>query len=57
MVAAHGADLEAAASAGLRTAYIHRPLERGAGRTGAPPPPGVDLVGEDLLDLAIQLGV
>jgi 2-haloacid dehalogenase len=39
MVAAHTDDLAAARSRGLRTAYVHRPLERGP---DAPPPPPTD---------------
>ena len=31
LVAAHGNDLKAAAGQGLRTAYVHRPLEHGPG--------------------------
>lgn len=58
MVAAHPNDLRAAARAGLRTAYVIRPLERG-------PNPSVDtnVTGEfdytatDFFDLAIQLDV
>lgn len=57
MVAAHPPDLRGARAAGLRTAYVRRPLEHGA---GSPPPayqPGeFDLVAEDFLDLARQLG-
>ncbi|MGH3644024.1 MAG: haloacid dehalogenase type II [Mycobacterium sp.] len=57
LVAAHPSDLRAARDAGLLTAYVTRPLERGAGRR----PPGFE-VGEfdytatDFLDLAGQLG-
>jgi 2-haloacid dehalogenase len=57
LVAAHPNDLRAARDAGLMTAYVARPLERGPGR----PPPEVE-VGEfdytatDFLDLARQLG-
>jgi 2-haloacid dehalogenase len=40
MVAAHPADLRAAARRGLRTAYVHRPLEQGPGREAARPAPG-----------------
>jgi 2-haloacid dehalogenase len=32
MVACHPSDLRAAAARGFRTAYVHRPLERGPGR-------------------------
>jgi 2-haloacid dehalogenase len=57
LVAAHPSDLRAARDAGLMTAYVARPLERGPGRR----PPGFE-VGEfdytatDFLDLAGQLG-
>src|SRR6266550_2854203 len=37
MVAAHPGDLDAAKALGLRTAYIHRPLEYGAGRPSSMP--------------------
>src|SRR6476661_1217967 len=53
LVAAHPSDLRAAKAAGLMTAYVARPLERGPGRR----PPRFeadefDLVAEDFLDLA-----
>jgi len=57
MVAAHPPDLRGARAAGLRTAYVRRPLEHGAG--SAPPaydPDEFDFVAEDFLDLARQLG-
>jgi 2-haloacid dehalogenase len=61
MVAAHPADLRSAAEQGLRTAYVHRPLEWGAG--GAPagivrksPDDRFDVVAEDFVDLAARLG-
>ncbi|WP_305523824.1 MULTISPECIES: HAD hydrolase-like protein [unclassified Streptomyces] len=55
MVACHPDDLEAAAKAGLRAAYIPR-LEWGpaAGRVG--PPAVVDLVADDVIELAHALG-
>jgi 2-haloacid dehalogenase len=57
MVAAHGSDLVAAAGCGLRTAFVHRPREHGPGQTtGLSPPPGVDVVAADLVDLAERLG-
>lgn len=57
MVAAHPSDLRAAAACGLRTAYVHRPLEFGADRPFEPAPAGdFDLVATDFLDLARQLG-
>jgi 2-haloacid dehalogenase len=57
MVAAHPADLRGARAAGLRTAYVRRPLEHGPG--SAPPahaPGEFDLVADDFIDLARQLG-
>jgi 2-haloacid dehalogenase len=56
LVAAHPSDLRAARSAGLMTAYVARPLERGEGRK----PPRVedgefDFTADDFLDLARQL--
>jgi len=57
MVAAHPSDLAAAARAGLRTAYVPRPLEYGAG--GPMEPVGdlrFDRVATDFIDLADQLG-
>jgi 2-haloacid dehalogenase len=57
LVAAHPSDLRAARDAGLTTAYVARPLERGPGHE----PPRVedgefDYLAEDFLDLARQLG-
>lgn len=57
MVAAHNADLEAAASLGIATAFVCRPYEHGPGqRTDLAPTGPWDLVADDLLDLAAQLG-
>lgn len=56
MVAAHPDDLHAAAGAGLRTAYVHRPLEFGPGAEPEPPPPIFDHSATDFVDLAEQLG-
>jgi 2-haloacid dehalogenase len=59
MVAAHPGDLDAAKRSGLRTAYVHRPLERGVDRE-APPWPELgrfDFLATDFGDLATQLGV
>jgi 2-haloacid dehalogenase len=57
MVAAHPSDLAAAARAGLRTAYVPRPLEHGRG--GTIEPVGdlhFDVVAADFMALAEQLG-
>jgi len=57
MVAAHPSDLAAAQRAGLKTAYVERPLERGPG--GAPENSAgqrFDWVASDFIDLAAQLG-
>ena len=57
MVAAHPDDLEAARDAGLRTAYVHRPLEHGADRdTPIPTGAGFDLYAADFGELADKLG-
>lgn len=61
MVAAHPSDLRGAARAGLRTALVHRPLERGPNPAGAPPPDALpddrfDIVADDFVDLARRLG-
>ncbi len=55
MVAAHSADLAAAAAAGLRTAHVARPDEKGKGRGEAAPSVGVDFAAKDLGDLAEKL--
>jgi 2-haloacid dehalogenase len=57
MVAAHNADLRAAAACGLRTAFVPRPEEHGPGQIGdlAPEQPW-DVVARDFLDLADRLG-
>jgi 2-haloacid dehalogenase len=59
LVAAHASDLEGAKANGLKTAFVHRPLERGPDR---PPPPWpeegrFDLLATDFNDLAMQLGL
>jgi 2-haloacid dehalogenase len=57
MVAAHRDDLAAARERGLRTAYVHRPLEFGP--AVAPPPatdPDADHTVPDLAALAARLG-
>ncbi len=57
MVAAHPGDLRAAAAQGLRTAYVPRPLERGADRPFTPDSSGdFDITAGDFLDLAEKLG-
>ena len=57
MVAAHEGDLQAAQKLGLRTAYVHRPLENGPARPSNPPAPGrFDFFAKDFRDLATQLG-
>lgn len=56
MVAAHSSDLEAAAQAGLRTAFIARPDEHGPGRGERQASTPVDLSADNLIHLAQQLG-
>lgn len=57
MVAAHKDDLRAAHRAGLATALVRRPLEFGpAASPDLAAEPGLDMVAEDFLDLARQLG-
>jgi 2-haloacid dehalogenase len=53
-VASHPSDLEAAAGCGLRTCYVSRPLEYGAGVVVEQPPAegDFDLMVGDLLELA-----
>jgi 2-haloacid dehalogenase len=55
MVAAHVDDLAAAAGQGMRTAFVRRPQEWGTGKAEIPDS-RVDVIAEDLLDLASQLG-
>jgi 2-haloacid dehalogenase len=55
MTACHSDDLRAAADAGLRTAYISRPLEWGRDRPAPPTPNWVDLSATDIPNLARQL--
>jgi 2-haloacid dehalogenase len=58
MVAAHPGDLQSAKALGLRTAYVHRPLEYGAGRTTQMPAAGTfDIIVNDFRELATTLGV
>jgi 2-haloacid dehalogenase len=56
MVAAHSSDLEAAATAGLRTAFIARPDEHGLGRGERRASVAVDLSATSLAALADLLG-
>jgi 2-haloacid dehalogenase len=57
MVAAHQSDLCAAKQAGLRTAFVPRPLEFGpAGAADTAPDAGFDVSARDFLDLADKLG-
>jgi 2-haloacid dehalogenase len=55
MVAAHSDDLAAAAAAGLRSAHVARPDEKGKGRGEAMPSVSVDVAAKDLGDLAERL--
>lgn len=58
LVAAHENDLQSARTHGLRTAFVHRPLERGLNKASEiPPHEKYDFVANDFLDLAQQLGV
>lgn len=58
MVAAHVGDLNAARALGLKTAYVHRPLEYGPGRATARPAAGTyDVQVDDMRALATALGV
>jgi 2-haloacid dehalogenase len=57
MVAAHPSDLRGARAAGLRTALVPRPLEKGPGGAMEPWTPGeFDLVAADFGELADRLG-
>jgi 2-haloacid dehalogenase len=60
LVAAHEDDLHAAAACGLRTAYVHRPLEFGSNADGVyrkhvPTSLPFNIVAQDFNDLARQL--
>ncbi len=56
MVAAHPSDLRAAMAAGLRSAFVPRPGERGEGNDGdLSPQPDFDVNAVDFPDLARQL--
>lgn len=56
MVAAHLDDLAAARACGLRTAYVHRPDEKGPGDTPAATDPAADVSVGSLTALARHLG-
>jgi len=56
MVAAHSDDLAAAARAGLRTAFVARPDEKGPGHGEVRATVPVDLEVQSLLELADRLG-
>lgn len=57
MVASHKSDLRAAQAAGIRAAFVERPLEKGSGG-GADllPDPLADVQATDFMDLADKLG-
>ena len=55
MVASHAYDLAAAAEQGMRTAFVRRVQEWGIGKA-EPLDISVDIVADDFLDLALQLG-
>jgi 2-haloacid dehalogenase len=58
MVAAHDGDLSAAQALGLRTAFVHRPLEFGPGKEPKMPAAGrFDYLAKDFKDLASQMGL
>jgi len=58
LVAAHENDLQSAQKHGLRTAFVHRPMEHGPGKAASIPAAGKhDFVAKDFLDLADQMGV
>ena len=51
-------NLEAASEAGLRTAYVHRPLEQGPGESDSmnkPPESTTEIVADNFVDLADNL--
>lgn len=59
MVAAHPGDLRAAASIGMKTAFVPRPLEYGTNgdRNRPNADDSFDVTAKDFVDLAVQLGV
>lgn len=57
LVAAHNGELKAASGFGLRTAFVPRPNEHGAGQTKELKPEGPwDVVATDFVNLAEQMG-
>lgn len=57
MVAAHPSDLRAAQAQGLKAAFIPRPLEHGPDvAMDLAPDPSFDVIANDLIDLAQQMG-
>ena len=57
MVAAHKGDLRAAQAAGMRAAFVERPLEKGpGGAADRLPDPQADVQATDFMDLAAKLG-
>jgi len=56
MVAAHSADLAAAAQQGLHTAHVARPNENGPGTGESGPSTKVDYAAKSMIDLADKLG-
>ncbi len=57
LVAAHNGDLKAASGFGLRTGFVPRPNEHGAGQTKDLKPEGPwDVVATDFVDLAEKMG-
>ena len=58
MTAAHTYDLDAAATRGLRTAYVHRPLEYGPDKADRrrPEPGAYDVTADTFTELADKLG-
>ena len=58
MVAAHKGDLQGARKAGLKTAFVERPLEKGpGGGADIGRESWMDIYAKDFVDLAHQLGV
>lgn len=55
MVASHRADLVASRQIGMKTAFVRRPLEYGPNGTPETPDDAVDLIVDDIIDLAEQL--